>query len=248
MTYSSNSWNILSAGPPVGFPSGHAFGRVGLKQRALTADTGGGMPRVQIHCYGCDATVPVTTAKSTEDLNRAGWSLARGETYCPKCAPARVPATVASPGAGDDLAQAGDEAANVGEDVGASSNGVSAAIAPREPIVDRPPGSGAAARMIAWIPWVGSGRRVEDHAERHPPRLRPAAAVVLSALQLPFRRSNGPVTSRSKVSSQTLLLFCIAAALTLATLGSEHMAIRLPGVLFSFAAGVSWLRDLRRSA
>ena len=71
---------------------------------------------------------------------------------------------------------------------------------------------------------------------------------MVSALQLPFRRTHAPVTSRSKVSSQTIVLFCIAAGLTLATLGSEHMAIRLPGVLFSFAAGVSWLRDLRSRA
>ena len=43
------------------------------------------MPRVQIHCYGCDATVPVATSKSAEALDRAGWSLAHGETYCPGC-------------------------------------------------------------------------------------------------------------------------------------------------------------------
>ncbi len=84
-------------------------------------------------------------------------------------------------------------------------------------------------------------------AVRRLPRLRPLTTVLVTALQ-PFRRSHAPVTSRSKVSSQTILLFCIAAALTLATLGSEHMAIRLPGVLFSFAAGASWLRDLRSSA
>ena len=72
--------------------------------------------------------------------------------------------------------------------------------------------------------------------------------MALTALQLPFRGSPAPVTSRSKLSAPTIVLFCIAAALTLTTLGSEHMAIRLPGVLFAFAAGVSWLRDLRRSA
>jgi hypothetical protein len=149
------------------------------------------MPRVQIHCYGCRATVPVATAKSSEDLNRAGWSLAHGETYCPKCASAPVPSPVAASEEGD------------GE---------------------------------------------EGSSQPHLARLRPVAALVLSALRLPFRRSNAPATSRSKLSSQTIALFCIAAALTLATLGSEHMAIRLPGVLFSLAAGVSWLRDLRSSA
>jgi hypothetical protein len=221
---------------------------VDLKERALMADTGGGMPRVQIHCYGCDATVPVTTAKSTEDLNRAGWSLAHGETYCPKCAPARVPAPVASTGSGDDAAEAGDDSAGAGDDHEASLNGVAASIAPTERTPDRPPGPGAAARVIARLPWPRSGRDDEGGADRLLPRLRGAAIVVVTALQLPFRRSHGPVTSRSKVSSQTIVLFCIAAALTLATLGSEHMAIRLPGVLFSFAAGASWLRDLRRSA
>src|SRR5271157_88929 len=62
------------------------------------------MPRVQIHCYGCDATVAVATSRSTDDLDRAGWSLVKGETYCPKCAPERVPAGVAAKGSGDDLA------------------------------------------------------------------------------------------------------------------------------------------------
>ena len=206
------------------------------------------MPRVQIHCYGCDATVPVTTARSTEDLNRAGWSLAQGETYCPKCAPARVPPPVASAGAGDDAAEAADDGAKVGHDLEASANGVGARIARGERTAERPPGPGPAARLLARFRWPGSSRQDEDGAELRPPRLRPAAAVVITALQLPFRRSPAPVTSHSKVSSQTLVLFCIAATLTLATLGSEHMAIRLPGVLFSFAAGASWLRDLRRSA
>jgi hypothetical protein len=205
----------LSGGPGAGSPSGQAFRRVGLKERALTADTGGGMPRVQIHCYGCDATVPVATDKSTEDLNRAGWSLAHGETYCPKCAPARASSPVASADAGGDAAEAGDDIART---------------------------------VLSRIPWPRSGRDDEDGAVRRLPRLRPLAGVVVTALQLSFRRSRAPVTSRSKVSSPTIVLFCIAAALTLATLGSEHMAIRLPGVLFSFAAGASWLRDLRSSA
>ena len=172
------------------------------------------MPRVQIHCYGCDATVPVATDSSTEDLHRAGWSLAHGETYCPKCAPTRVPSPVACADAGDEAVAAGDDRART---------------------------------VLARIPWPRSGRDDEDGAVRRLPRLRPLATVLVTALQ-PFRRSHAPATSRSKVSSQTILLFCIAAALTLATLGSEHMAIRLPGVLFSFAAGASWLRDLRSSA
>jgi hypothetical protein len=199
------------------------------------------MPRVQIHCYGCDATVPVATAKSTEDLGRAGWSLAHGETYCPRCAPPRVPSPVASTDAGDDTAEAGD-------DLEAFSNGVAASIALSDHPAERPAGSGRAARVLARIPWPRSGRADEDSSERRLPRLRPLATVVITALQLPFRRSHAPVTSRSKVSSPTIVLFCIAVALTLATLGSEHMAIRLPGVLFSFAAGLSWLRDLRSSA
>jgi hypothetical protein len=204
------------------------------------------MPRVQIHCYGCDATVPVAMAKSTEDLNRAGWSLAQGETYCPKCAPARAPSPVAS--TDDDAAEASDDGAGAGHDLEASANGVAASIAGGDHTADRPPRPGAAASLLARIPRPGSGRDGETAPERRLPGLRPLAAVVLTAVQLPFRRGPAPVTSRSKVSSQTIVLFCIAAALTLSTLGSEHMAIRLPGVLFSFAAGVSWLRDLRRSA
>jgi hypothetical protein len=187
------------------------------------------MPRVQIHCWGCDATVPVATSKSAEDLDRAGWSLARGETYCPNCAPERVPAPAASADAGDDLVEASDHAAGTDDDLEPSSN------------------SGAA-RVLARIPWPRSGRGDGDAPERRLPRLKPVLGVAVTALQLPFRRSPAPVTSRSKVSSQTIVLFCIAAALTVSTLGSEHMAIRLPGVLFAFAAGVSWLRDLRRSA
>jgi hypothetical protein len=199
------------------------------------------MPRVQIHCYGCDATVPVATSKSAEDLNRAGWSLAHGETYCPKCAPERVPSPVASADAGDGVAEAGD-------DTRVSSIGVAASITGSEHTAEHPLRGGRPAQLLARIPWPGSGRDDEDSSERRLPRLRPVATVVVAALQLPFRRSPTPVTSRSRVSSQTIVLFCIAAALTLTTLGSEHMAIRLPGVLFSFAAGLSWLRDLRRSA
>jgi hypothetical protein len=215
------------------------------------------MPRVQIHCYGCDATVPVATAKSTEDLNRAGWSLAHGETYCRKCAPARVPSPVASAdagddaaGAGDDGADAGDDGARPGDDLEAFAAAVAASIAGGDHTPERPAAPGRAARVLARIPRPGSGRDDEDGDgdARHLARLRPLAAVVVTALQLPFRRSHAPVTSRSKVSSPTIVLFCIAAALTLSTLGSEHMAIRLPGVLFSFAAGLSWLRDLRSNA
>ena len=193
------------------------------------------MPRVQIHCYGCDATVPVATAKSAEDLNRAGWSLANGETYCPRCAPARVPSPVPSADSGADGSEAGAELAGAGGDIA----GAGAELEASAP--------GLAASLLARLPRPGSGRDGQGTG-RHLTRLRPVVAVALSALQLPFRRTHAPVTSRSKVSSQTIVLFCIAAALTLATLGSEHMAIRLPGVLFSFAAGVSWLHDLRSSA
>ncbi len=185
------------------------------------------MPRVQIHCYGCAATVPVATAKSKTDLDRAGWSLAHGETYCPKCAPERVPTPAASTDSADS-AEAGDGGVKADDGLEASS--------------------GRVAGLLEKIPWPGSGRDDEGGAEGRPPRLKPVAAIVVTAVQLPFRRSPSPVTSRSKVSSQTIVLFCIAAALTLTTLGSEHMAIRLPGVLFSFAAGLSWLRDLRRCA
>jgi hypothetical protein len=185
------------------------------------------MPRVQIHCYGCDATVPVATSKSAEDLDGAGWSLAKGETYCPKCAPERAPSPVAS--AGDDSVEASDHAAGAGDDLESSS-------------------SGAMAGVLARISWPRFGRGDGDSSERRLPRLKPVLTVAVTAMRLPFQRSPAPVTSRSKVSSQTIVLFCIATALTLTTLGSEHMAIRLPGVLFAFAAGASWLRDLRRSA
>jgi hypothetical protein len=201
------------------------------------------MPRVQIHCYGCDATVPVATAKSAEDLNRAGWSLAHGETYCPQCAPARVPSPASSPGAGDEAPETGGESAQAGE------NGTEAGNGPEDPSSK---GLTGAARVLARIPRPGSGREDRHRPEPRLPRGRAAATavggLVLSAVQLPFRGGHAPATSRSKVSSQTVVLFCIAVALTLTTLGSEHMAIRLPGVLFSFAAGLSWLRDLRRSA
>ncbi len=199
------------------------------------------MPRVQIHCYGCDATVAVATSRSSEDLHRAGWALAHGETYCPKCAPARVPALVAS-------TEQGDDAVNAGDDLEGRCEGVAASIAASEHAAARPPRSGFAASTLARLPWPRSGPDDGDGAEPHLPGGRTAAGILLSALQLPFRRPHAPVTSRSKVSSQTIVLFCIAAALTLATLGSEHMAIRLPGVLFSFAAGLSWLHDLRSSA
>lgn len=172
------------------------------------------MPRVQIHCYGCSATVSVATARSTEDLRRAGWSLLKGETYCPACAPAQVPAGAVSVGADEELAALPEQ--DDTEPEGAS--------------------------VVARIKWPRFGRSAS--IERRRPLLRPAAAVVATTLQ-PLRNSNAPVTSHSKVSSRTIALFCIAAVLTLATLGSNELLLRLPGVVIAFAAGLSWLRDLR---
>lgn len=203
------------------------------------------MPRVQIHCYGCDATVPVATDKSAEDLNRAGWSLAQGETYCPKCAPVRAPAAVAASQAADD---AGTEDDRAGDRFAAASDGGQVAIAGDGQEAERTLRGRLAASTLARIPLPKFGRGEDRAAERRLPRLRPVATLLITTLRLPFKRTHGPVTSRSKVSSQTIVLFCVAVALTLATLGSEHQAIRLPGVLFSFAAGLSWLHDLRSSS
>ncbi len=237
------------------------------------------MPRVQIHCYGCDATVPVATDRSAEDLSRAGWSLARGETYCPKCAPAVAPAVAQPSRPGDDAdASSASEVATSspngkvaatststeaptissdgkiaatspsGEAPSISSDREAAAIAASAEIAKQSLPSGLASSTLARIPrprFPGGGER---GAERPVPRLRPVAAVLVTTLQLPFRRPRGPVTSHSKVSSQTIALFCLAAVLTLATLGSNAFALRLPGVIFSFAAGLSWLHDLRSGA
>jgi hypothetical protein len=189
------------------------------------------MSRVQIHCYGCDATVPVATASSAEDLSRAGWSLARGETYCPACAPAVPPAPEAPAGPDDGAISADREAA---------------AIAASADIAMRSRPARSASRTLARIrrPRLGRGRE-KRAAQRRRPRLRTVAARVATTLQAPLRRPRAPVTSHSKVSSLTIVLFCLAAALTLGTLGSNVFAVRLPGVIFSFAAGMSWLRDLR---
>jgi hypothetical protein len=47
------------------------------------------MGLVKIHCYGCSATLAVPEAPSREDVEGAGWSIAKGETYCRECASAR---------------------------------------------------------------------------------------------------------------------------------------------------------------
>jgi hypothetical protein len=235
-------------GPWLGFPSELGFRRLGLKEPARMADTGGGMPRVQIHCYGCDATVPVATDKSAEDLNRAGWSLAQGETYCPKCAPVRAPVAVAASQAADDLAGAGTEDGEARDGIEPASGGGPVAIAGGGQEAERTLRGRLAASTLARIPLPKFGRGEDRAAKRRLPPLRPAATLLVTTLRFPFKRTHGAVTSRSKVSSQTIVLFCVAVALTLATLGSEHQAIRLPGVLFSFAAGLSWLHDLRSSS
>jgi hypothetical protein len=187
------------------------------------------MPRVQIHCYGCDATVPVATARSTEDLSRAGWWLAGGETYCPVCAPARVPTVPTGPG----------------ENVEASSGDGAATTAASDDLAKPSPRAGFASSVLGGISWPRFPRAGKRAAERHLPRLRPAATLVVTAMALPFRRPRAPLSAHSQVSSQTIVLFCLAAVLTLATLGSNDMAVRLPGVVCAFAAGLSWLHDLR---
>ncbi len=47
------------------------------------------MSLVRIHCYGCARTVLVDEGASARGLAIAGWSLSKGETYCPECAAAR---------------------------------------------------------------------------------------------------------------------------------------------------------------
>ena len=205
------------------------------------------MPRVQIHCYGCDATVSVATASSTEDLSRAGWSLVHGETYCPKCAPARVSSLLVSAGEGDDTKASptplDDDATATA--VASSEHSSTATLSGIQRLAKWSIPAGVSPSSVRRVKWTRFGRTGEREAERRLALLRPAATALMTTLQLPFRRSNGPVTSHSKVSSQTIALFCIAAVLTLATLGSSDLAIRLPGVLCAFAAGLSWLRDLR---
>ena len=60
------------------------------------------MAHVQIHCYGCPATVAVAGSAMAEGLQASGWALVRGETYCRRCAAERglagpTPPVVASP-------------------------------------------------------------------------------------------------------------------------------------------------------
>lgn len=47
------------------------------------------MSLVRIHCYGCIHTVLVDEGASSRGLTIAGWSLSKGETYCPQCAATR---------------------------------------------------------------------------------------------------------------------------------------------------------------
>jgi hypothetical protein len=185
------------------------------------------MSRVQIHCYGCDATVPVAADKSAEDLSHAGWSLVHGETYCRICAPARVPAPAVPAGEQSDSAPSTESPAGF------------------ERARKWPVGAGVFTSLAETVRWR-LGRTGGGGGERRAAHSRPAAAAFRSTLQLPFRKGHDPVTSHSKVTSQTIALFCIAAVLTLATLGSNDFAVRLPGVVFSFAAGLSWLHDLRQ--
>jgi hypothetical protein len=188
------------------------------------------MPRVQIHCYGCDATVPVATARSSEDLRRAGWSLHKGETYCPKCAPERVPPNAVSAVDGEDIA------ASPERPPPESPRAIRRFAKRRIP-------AGDAASVLARIKWPRFGRTTATERRLGP--LKPPAAVVMTTLQVPFRKPHTPVTSHSSVTPQTIALFCIAVVLTLATLGSNDLIVRLPAVACSLAAGLSWLHDLR---
>lgn len=47
------------------------------------------MGKVEIHCYGCSATVRGHEGRPGDDLRRDGWALAHGETYCPSCSGTR---------------------------------------------------------------------------------------------------------------------------------------------------------------
>jgi len=160
---------------------------------------------------------------------------------------------VTSTGAGDDVEASPDgEAAAIspdGEAAAISPDREAAAIAASADIARRSRPAGSAASTLARIPRPRLGRGHEKRAaERQRPRLRTAAALVSTTLLAPFRRPRTPLTSHSKLSSQTIVLFCLAAALTLGTLGSNDFAVRLPAVIVSVAAGMSWLRDLRSAA
>jgi hypothetical protein len=54
------------------------------------------MGTVKIHCYGCSETLVVPEAPSRDDVERAGWSISAGETYCHGCAGARGLASAAA--------------------------------------------------------------------------------------------------------------------------------------------------------
>ena len=64
------------------------------------------MSNVRIHCYGCAVTVAVDEGAMTRGLERAGWALAHGETFCPSCAAERklevVRESAGDPGDGQD--------------------------------------------------------------------------------------------------------------------------------------------------
>jgi hypothetical protein len=60
---------------------------------------------VKIHCYGCSATLAVPENPSRDDVQRAGWSISAGETYCHDCASARGLAPADAPGPTDATAR-----------------------------------------------------------------------------------------------------------------------------------------------
>lgn len=218
------------------------------------------MPRVQIYCYGCSTTVSVATARSAEDLSRAGWSLVKGETYCSRCGETRAPAEDASSGGGDESAPSEGREAVAG-DAGATRSGAvtSTALATTDNLESgfrrrgqqlgqRLNDSGIAASVLAKLRSSRSRRTEPDGAEGPASPFRPVGVALITTLQQPFRRSPVPVTSHSKVSAQTIMLFAVATVLILVTLGSNNLVVRLPGVVFSLAAALSWLRDLRSSS
>jgi hypothetical protein len=60
------------------------------------------MGLVRIHCYGCGETVSVEEGAMSRGLDRAGWALASGETFCPRCASARGLSPIGEVGAAED--------------------------------------------------------------------------------------------------------------------------------------------------
>ncbi len=215
------------------------------------------MARVQIYCYGCSATVSVATARSAEDLSRAGWSLVNGETYCSRCGRAHAPAqddsaggsreNASSQGGGVISSEAGpprsDDRAST--PAAAPDHSQTRLLGRGQRLGQRLIDSEVAAPALAKLRPSKFGRTRQHGAEGRAAPLRPTGAALIAALQLPFRRPPAPVTSHSKVSAPTIALFCIATVLILVTLGSNSLIVRLPGVACSFAAGLSWLRDLR---